>query len=168
MKNAIIIIRGAPGAGKSSLARRLKKTLPDGVLIEVDNVRGMMNNVNWEDEKEYLIAHEVAIQSTRKFLELERSPVIIVDMFMSAKLAYLLDKMEGTPYKVISLLVSEKVMAKRFSDRKEGFINLEKGIKINNLISLNATSNELIIHTDDFTKTEVAEKVSEFLVELFN
>ena len=59
-------------------------------------------------------------------------------------------------------------MAKRFSDRKEGFVNLEKGIKINNLISLNAASNELIIHTDDFTKTEVAEKVSEFLVELFN
>lgn len=168
MKNAIIIIRGAPGAGKSSLARRLKKKLPNGVLIEVDNVRGMMNNVNWEDEKEYLIAHEVVIQTTRKFLELERSPVIIVDMFMSAKLAYLLDKMEGTPYKVISLLVSEKVMAKRFSDRKEGFVNLEKGIKINNLISLNAASNELIIHTDDFTKTEVAEKVSEFLVELFN
>ena len=28
MKNAIIIIRGAPGAGKSSLARRLKKNYP--------------------------------------------------------------------------------------------------------------------------------------------
>ncbi|HET6992480.1 MAG TPA: AAA family ATPase, partial [Bacteroidia bacterium] len=133
----LIIIRGTPGAGKSSLGRRLKKIYAQGALIEVDNVRGMMNNVNWEGEKEHLIALEVAATSAKIFLGLKTSPVIIVDMFMPDKLNLFLNNFSGIHYKVISLLVNEKVLHQRLTDRKEGFKNHEKGILLNKQIQKN-------------------------------
>lgn len=159
----LIIIRGAPGSGKSSLGRRLRKFYPDGVLIEVDNIRGMMNNVNWKDEVEYLNAIDVVVASTKAFLELKRSPVILVDQFMPDKLNLFLEKFTGMNYEIITLIVENEVLQKRLEGRKEGFKNYRMGTLLNNLIQQNPVENELVIDTSAISKDEIAGKSRKFL-----
>ena len=153
----LIIIRGTPGAGKSSLGRRLKKTFPSGVLIEIDNFRGMMNNVNWEDEQQHFIALEAAAVAIRSFLDSKILPVIVVDMFLPEQLDFFLEKSKGINYKIISLLVNENVLGKRLTERKEGFKDIAKGNLLNKMIFDNSVENEFKIDTSAIDKNAVLE-----------
>lgn len=54
----LLIIRGAPGVGKSSVGKLLTKYYKDGVTIEIDEVRRMINSVTWSNTKEHLNAIE--------------------------------------------------------------------------------------------------------------
>jgi broad-specificity NMP kinase len=165
MKTELIIIRGTPGAGKSSLGRRLKKVFPDGVFIEVDNVRGMINNVDWNSEDEHLVALNAVAANATSFLSDKKSPVIIADMFMPDKLNLFLKNFPRMNYCVISLLVNENSLTQRLSDRKEGFKDIDQGKRMNILIRENSCMNELVIDTSEITKNEIAEAVHKFLVE---
>jgi adenylate kinase family enzyme len=153
----LIIIRGTPGAGKSSLGRRLKKTFSSGALIEIDNFRGMLNNVDWQDEQQHFIALNAAAVAINSFAAWNVSPVIVVDMFIGDKLKFFLSKVSVTNYKVISLLVNENVLAKRLTERKEGFKDITKGISINKMISEHSWENEMTIDTSAIDKNEVLE-----------
>lgn len=163
MKTELIIIRGTPGAGKSSLGRRLKKIFPDGAFIEVDNIRGMINNVDWKSEEEHLIALNAVVANTKSFLSDKKSPVIVADMFMPDKLDLFLEKFSGIKYKVISLLANETVLAQRLTDRKEGFRDIETGIQMNLSIQKKPCANELIIDTSVMSKNEISEAAHKFL-----
>jgi broad-specificity NMP kinase len=153
----LIIIRGTPGAGKSSLGRRLKKVFSTGVLIEIDNVRGMMNNVDWNDDEQHLVALEAAAAAVNSFIASKAVPVIVVDMFMPGKLEFFLGKVAATNYKVVSLLVNENVLEKRLTERKEGFKDIAKGNVLNKTIADNSTENEIRIETSAIGKNEVME-----------
>lgn len=163
MKFDLLIIRGTPGVGKSSLGRRLKKVYPEGVLIEVDNVRGMMNNVNWEAEREHLISLDVVSAAAKSFLESKSLPVIVVDMFMPDKLDYFLKNFNGVNVKVISLLANDQTLTQRLSDRKEGFKNLEKAIALNEMIRSNPFRGEITIDSSHVSKPEIADSVVKLL-----
>jgi adenylate kinase len=82
----IIIIRGAPGVGKTTLARKFKKYYPDGVTIEVDYVRGMINGAKWVDRTEHRrgLTATWAICST--YLGYGYKPIIVVDTFTSSRM----------------------------------------------------------------------------------
>lgn len=153
----LIIIRGAPGAGKSSLGRRLKKVFSTGVLIEIDNVRGMMNNVDWNDEQQHFIALEAAAATVNSFIGSKLMPVIVVDMFMPDKLEFFLRKVAATNYKIVSLLVNERVLEKRLTERKEGFKDIPKGNALNKMIIDHPAGNEIQIETSAIGKNEVME-----------
>ena len=154
----LIIIRGTPGAGKSSLGRRLKKVFPNGVLIEIDNVRGMMNDVDWNSEEQHFIALDAAAATVKSFIQLKRTPVIVVDMFMPDKLEFFLEKVGEMNYKLISLLVNENILEKRLTERKEGFKNIPKGNLLNKLIQDHPAVNETRIDTTAIAKDDVMEK----------
>ena len=154
---SLIIIRGTPGSGKSSLGRRLKKAFPSGALIEIDNFRGMLNNVDWQDEQQHLIALDAAAVAVNSFAASNVSPVIVVDMFVDDKLKFFLSKVSVKSYQIISLLVNEKTLEKRLTERKEGFKDLSKGIAINQLISAHPWENEIKIDTSGIGKNEVLE-----------
>lgn len=153
----LIIIRGTPGSGKSSLGRRLKKTFPAGVLIEIDNVRGMMNDVDWNSEEQHFIALEAAAATVNSFIKSKRIPVIIVDMFMPDKLTYFLKKVPLN-YKIVSLLVNENALEKRLTDRKEGFKDVSRGNMLNKKVSDHPAEHEICIDTSEIGKNEVLEK----------
>jgi len=42
----VLILRGAPGVGKSTLGRGLRRQLDHGSVIEVDDIRGMLARVD--------------------------------------------------------------------------------------------------------------------------
>ncbi|MDQ3110276.1 MAG: AAA family ATPase [Bacteroidota bacterium] len=153
----LIIVRGTPGAGKSSLGRRLKKRFPSGALIEIDNFRGMLNNVNWDDEQQHFIALEAAAASAIIFNRSGFEPVIVVDMFMPYKLKFFLEKVNVRNYKIISLLVNENVLEKRLTERKEGFKDVAKGNSLNKMILEHSIENEIRIETSEIDKNAVLE-----------
>jgi broad-specificity NMP kinase len=157
MNSQLIIIRGTPGAGKSSLGRRLKKSFPSGVLIEIDNVRGMMNNVDWNSEEQHFIALEAAAATANSFIHSGAAPVIVVDMFMPGKLEFFLEKISTTNHRIISLLVNEAVLTQRLTERKEGFKDIPKGTQLNQTIFSHPAANEIQINTSTITKNEVLE-----------
>lgn len=153
----LIIIRGTPGAGKSSLGRRLKKSFATSALIEIDNVRGMMNNVDWNSDEQHLIALEAAAATANSFIASGALPVIVVDMFMPGKLDFFLGKIAAVNYKVVSLLVNEEVLTYRLTERKEGFKDIPKGIDLNQMIVNHPAPKESRIDTSHIGKNEVLE-----------
>ncbi len=153
----LIIVRGAPGTGKSSLGRKLKKYFAEGVLIEMDNLRGMMNIVNWESEKQHLIALDAAASLANSFLDSETFPVIVVDMFMPDKINNFLEKLKTKNFVIVSLLAADAILEKRLSDRNEGFKDLSKAIQLNKSIKENLLSREIIIDSSSLDKTQVLE-----------
>ncbi|CAN5229366.1 ATP-binding protein [soil metagenome] len=152
----LILIRGTPGSGKSSLARRLKKKFPDSVLIELDNIRGMMNNVDWESDQQHDIALHVAAHAAKCFLESGRSPIIIADIFLPEKLNLFLKNAGIVNYRIITLLINKSKLQERYDQRKEGFTDLQKGIAINQLLLIDEVQFETKIETSEISKEEVS------------
>jgi broad-specificity NMP kinase len=159
MNSPLIIIRGAPGAGKSSLGRNLKKKFPSAALLELDNFRGMMN-VDWTDEQQHRIALKAAALAAKTFCEQGITPVIVVDMFLPEQLNYFLAEAGEINYRIISLLADETTFEKRLAERKEGFIDLEKTIEINEQLRKNPAAHETIIDTSGKTKQEISGMIS--------
>jgi adenylate kinase family enzyme len=159
MNPQLIIIRGAPGAGKSSLGRNLKKKFPSAALLELDNFRGMMN-VDWTDEQQHRIALKAAALAAKTFCEQGITPVIVVDMFLPEHLNYFLGEASEINYRIISLLADEITFKKRLEERKEGFKESDKAIAIDKNIRQNSVKNETIIDTSRKTKQEISRMIS--------
>lgn len=104
----ILILRGAPAVGKSTVARDLRAHLPNGFLIEVDALRGMWHGVTWLDGPEHLCALNAVAQVAQTYTKQGWTPGVIVDWLDSHHLAYLLqelDKVDLRP-QVCTLLAS--------------------------------------------------------------
>jgi adenylate kinase family enzyme len=81
-----IIIKGAPGAGKSETAKELSKIFQKGVRMEVDNIRSMVVSVDWKNQQEHINMLQVAAGMVYDFLKYDFKPVIVVDTFSSDKI----------------------------------------------------------------------------------
>jgi predicted kinase len=119
----VIIIRGAPGVGKSTLAKALASHFPKGVRLEVDTLRGMVISVDWTNQQEHKDLLLVAARLTRHFLGLGYRPVIVVDTFSGDKVKPFLDALNearpGLQVKTFALHASPEVLAQRLSARPE-------------------------------------------------
>lgn len=87
----IIIVRGSPASGKSQTAKELANYFPNGVRLEVDNLRKMVISVDWKSQQEHINMLQVSTGLALDFLELGFSPVIVVDTFSGNKINKYLD-----------------------------------------------------------------------------
>jgi len=107
----IIIIRGAPGSGKSQTAKSLSQFFPKGVKLEVDILRQMVISVDWKNQEEHINMLQVSTGLVHDFLKLGFNPVIVVDTFSGDKInkylesLYELDK--TLSIKLLGLCVTE-------------------------------------------------------------
>ena len=85
-KADVLLVRGAPGVGKTTACRKLRKLIPEGAVIEVDALRGMIAGVRWVDTEHHLVALDHALLLIRAFLEKGFRPVVLVDTFSRGKL----------------------------------------------------------------------------------
>ncbi len=117
----VIIIRGAPGVGKSTLAKALASHFPKGVRLEVDTLRGMVISVDWTNQQEHKDLLLVAARLTRHFLELGYRPVLVVDTFSGDKVQPFLDAIcassPGLQVKTFALHASPEVLEQRLISR---------------------------------------------------
>ena len=120
----IIIIRGAPGSGKSQTAKCLAEFFPQGVRMEIDKLRSMVISVDWTNQTEHINILEISTKLVCDFLKIGFKPVIVVDTFSGNKiLKYLTDLQELNNKLNIAefgLYASAKKLIKRINKRKKG------------------------------------------------
>jgi len=120
----IIILRGAPGAGKSQVAKSLSEFFPKGVRIEVDTLRSMVVSVDWTNQAEHINILHLSTKLVYDMIKLGFSPVIVVDTFSGDKIQkymqdlYHLDK--SFFVKIFGLYATEGEIKKRIKSRKQG------------------------------------------------
>jgi broad-specificity NMP kinase len=163
IKFELIIIRGAPGVGKSELSRRIRKVIPQGVTIEVDAIRGMINGTKWVDSQEHAQALRASWAVCRSYMQEGFRPIVLVDTFTPNKLGILHDLITRDAPDLngltISLYCEDDELKKRITGREDGFKNLELSVKINQEVTKYRRPFEVFIDTTTMTKEEVLDEV---------
>ena len=117
----VVIIRGAPGAGKSQTAKCLTAYYPGGVKVEVDILRRMVISVDWKNQKEHINLLQVAARLTRDFCNLGFRPVIVVDTFSGDKVNRFVNTLRhldnALNIRIFGLHVPDEVLRKRLNER---------------------------------------------------
>lgn len=164
----IIIIRGAPGAGKSLTAKSLTKYFPKGVRIEVDNIRSMVISVEWTNQEEHIMILDLSTKLVNDFRKLGLSPVIVVDTFSGDKVKrfinHLMELDETLSIRVFGLFTSESELEKRINARNNReFKDLNICKKLNTDILKFKYDNELQINTTGMLPDDTARIIYEHI-----
>ncbi len=119
----VVVLRGAPGAGKSTLAARLTRRMPRSALVEVDVVRGMLSRVDWSDRAQHDLALAGAMDLVQRFLHGGRRPIVLVDTFSRDLLTGVQARFdaEGIAHHTVSLRLDPDELARRLRERASGF-----------------------------------------------
>lgn len=160
----VVLIKGAPGVGKSTAARLVSRQLPAGVLVEVDTLREMVISVNWKDQAEHRNVLDISARLAADFLRSGFSPVILVDTFSGNKihgfLASLLTAWPQVRVLVAVLHASDDTLRQRVLDRKAGeFRDLAICGRINREVTRDASPFETLIDTSARSPAEVAQAI---------
>lgn len=164
----IIIIRGAPGSGKSVTAKSLAKSFPKGVRIEVDNIRSMVISVDWTNQEEHIKILDLSTKLVNGFIKLGLSPVIVVDTFSGDKVERFINQLRGLDdrlkIQVFGLFTTENELEKRISARKVGeFKDLNICKKLNADVLKFKLEHEIQIDTTGLLAEDTSRIVQEHL-----
>ncbi|MEZ4830070.1 MAG: AAA family ATPase [Bacteroidia bacterium] len=166
MKNKadIIIIRGAPGSGKSETAKSLSKHFPKGVRIEVDTIRNMVISVDWKNQQEHIDMLQVSTKLVFEFLNFGFNPVIVVDTFSGDKIKRYLETLyqqdENLSIKIFGLFTTDEELKRRLDLRKyPEFKDFPICKRLNNDVLKWKHESEFQINTTGLSPTQTAEKI---------
>ena len=154
----IIIIRGAPGTGKTTISKELAKLFPNGSRVEVDTVRLMKNLPNWTNQEEHITMLKCSATLISNFLKNKFCPVIVVDTLSGNKTELfrkLLNELNPNAQQIIfTLLCSEIELKTRIDARKVNeFRNFDiclkqncenKEVVINGNLLVDTSSNSIL------------------------
>jgi len=144
----LLILRGAPGVGKTSVGRLLTGHYANGVTIEIDEVRRMINAVTWTSVKEHLDAIEATRCLFMSYFNSGYKPIIIIDTLSQGTIQLIIDKIPKTlSYKVISLIADNDKIKKRIVTRNSGFLDYNISFKVNDSITKENLINNYLIDT---------------------
>ncbi|VVB50984.1 AAA domain protein [uncultured archaeon] len=120
----IIILRGAPGSGKSQTAKSLSQFFPKGVRMEIDDLRSMVIFPEWTNQDEHINILNISTKLVIDFIQLEFRPVIVIDTFSGDKILNYLEKLnhlnDELSISIFGLYTTEEELKKRIESRKKG------------------------------------------------
>ena len=168
MKTDVIIIKGAPGSGKSETAEILSAHFKKSIKIEADIVRSMIVSVDWMDLRDHVNTLNIAADMTLKFLQYDYKPVIIIDTFSCGKIKGFTDILYKScinlSVKIFSLHVKDDELKKRLKSRKDDkFKDFLLSKEVNDDIIKLKTEDEIIIDTTGKTAKDTADEIFNIL-----
>lgn len=162
----VIIIRGAPGSGKSEAAKCLAARLGKCVRLEVDTLRAMIIPVDWTNQMEHINVLTLAADLVAGFLRIGHRPVIVVDTFSGDKQLKFLADLEtlqpGLDVCVFALVAAPAVLRERIESRSPNqfkYIGISE--KQNSEIIERPQPGEQLIDNSGLTPDEVVDLIIE-------
>jgi len=167
----VIIIKGAPGTGKSETAKTLSLHFKKGVRIEVDIIRSMIISVDWLNWQEHLNMLEITANMTLDFLRYNFRPVIVIDTFFTSDkdknyseiksfTDILYKSKNDLSVKIFALYVQENELKKRIDLRPDYlFKDFALSRIVNKVILNNKQENETIVDSTNLTVEETVNKI---------
>lgn len=160
----IIILRGAPGVGKSRSAAALAAHFPSGAKVEVDALRKMVISVRWTDQEEHIKLLGLAAQVTGEFVKLGIRPVIVIDTFSGDKvdgfLAQLMRSHGPLDVRLFAMYANDAVLAQRLAGRPKGqFNDFQIARKLNADVHRVHRPEEVQIDTSALSPEQVAAQI---------
>lgn len=165
----IIIIRGAPGSGKSQVAKSLSQFFPKGVRMEVDTIRQMVISVDWTNQEEHINMLQVSTGLVFDFLKSGFTPALVIDTFSGDKINRFLESIYQLDSNLIimifGLFVSDEELKRRLDLRPEGkFKDYSICKKLNDDVLKIKHDNEIQINTTGLLPLQTAEIIYERLM----
>lgn len=156
----LILLKGAPGVGKSTAAKLLAQHFPSGVRVEVDTLRQMVISVDWTNQAEHRKLLTLSAQLAAGFLRSGFAPVILVDTFSGDKIdGFLTEFHAQCPSKrvcVVVLHAAEDVLRERVSNREAGaFRDIGISLRINHESVRDARPHEVVLDTSTLSAAGV-------------
>lgn len=160
----LILVKGAPGVGKSTAARHLARRFPAAVLLEVDALRNMVVHVDWKNQVEHRSVLVVSACLAASFLEAGFTPVVLVDTFSGDKIDGFLSSFRAhrpeVAVFVAVLHASSEVLSARVANREVGgFRDLGISHRINVEVVRGVRPFERLIDTSCLSPVDVAEAI---------
>ena len=160
----LILLKGAPGVGKSTAAKIIASHFPSGVRIEVDTLRQMVISVNWKNQAEHRSLLTLSAQLAVGFLRSGFAPVILIDTFNGDKrdgfLAAVRSECPQSRVFEAVLHASEAVLRQRVLNRdSEAFRDITIAMRINHELVRDARPSDLLIDTSSLSPTDVANAI---------
>jgi broad-specificity NMP kinase len=164
METNVIIIKGAPGVGKSETAKALAKNFHDGVRMEVDVIRAMVISVDWKNQQEHINMLQIAANTVCGFLNLDFKPIIVIDTFSGDKINGFLNELHKSKtdlcIKIFGLYVTDEELKRRLELRSnDKFKDFAICKKLNDDIINLKGENEILIDTTGQKPEEIAVKL---------
>ncbi len=164
----VIVIRGAPGVGKSSTAKWLAGSFPGGSRVEVDVLRKMVISVNWKKQDEHVLMLDVAAGLVHDLAEAGFRPVIVVDTFSGDKVTRFLEilrtQRETRTFLVFSLYASETSLQQRLHERpSDEFRDFEIAKRLNDDIHRFPAPGEQLVDSSDLSPDQVANLIMQYI-----
>lgn len=132
----LILIGGAPGVGKSTLAKLLQKEFPFGVVLEVDALRRQMCSCDWKNRHQHRISVAATFSAAVEMRLRGTVPVIIVDCFDWKQLPHWLDfsASYGLTIKSFILTAEPATHLKRIRSRENKQIDDAAALGLNTIL----------------------------------
>lgn len=161
----VLVLRGAPCSGKSTLGRGLRKALAAGAVLEVDDLRGMLAQVDWMDRRQHDVALAVALDALLGFLRADVRPAVLIDTFSRSRLTGVQERLdaEGVRHFTLSLWVEPALIAARLEARTTGFKGWEQSRILNEEVAKNRYRSERLLDASQLGPDDVLARALEIL-----
>jgi predicted ABC-type ATPase len=160
----VIVIRGAPGSGKSQTAKCLATRLGKGARVEIDRLRAMVIPIDWTNQSEHINILSLGTGLVAGFLRLGHRPVIVVDTFSGDKLVSffeeLLAQQSGLDIRVFALVTAPQVLRARVESRPaDQFKDIGICQKLNSEVAKHSLPGERLIDNTLLTPEETVDVI---------
>ncbi|MBX9719657.1 MAG: AAA family ATPase [Microbacteriaceae bacterium] len=160
----LVLLKGAPGVGKTTAAKLLAGYLPSGARVEVDTLRQMVISVDWTNQAEHRCLLAISARLAAGFLNAGIAPVIVVDTFSGGKVDGFLSELYAHRPAVrvcaVTLYASEAALRKRILHREPGgFRNATIACRINRESKRHSHAFEHVLDTTAMTPEGVCRAI---------
>lgn len=153
----VVLLRGAPGVGKSTASALLGAREAVGAVVEVDRIRRLLVDLDWGNRRQHEAAIAAAAGAAVEFAVAGFSPVLLVDCFGRdhAQRAARFVRRGGADVEVISLWASPTAIRARLALRSDDYDNVGMALLLNDEMRVGSAH----IDTTELTVDQVADQI---------